>query len=63
MGELQEEIPVAAWNILNFSVGYQLKKVNLSGGIRNILDENYRLYGSNINEYRRNLWFGFRYNM
>jgi hemoglobin/transferrin/lactoferrin receptor protein len=60
---LQEEIPVAAWNILNFNVGYQFKKANINAGIRNIFDENYRLYGSNVNDYRRNWWFGVRYNM
>ena len=60
---LPSEVPELNWSILNLNVGYQLNKINISAGIRNVFDKHYRLYGSNINEYRRNLWFGVRYNM
>lgn len=60
---LPEEMVTSSWNVLNFSIGYQWKELNISGGIRNIFDSNYRLYGSNIDEYRRNIWLGVRYQM
>jgi hemoglobin/transferrin/lactoferrin receptor protein len=59
---LEAEIPVDAWHILNFSIGYRWKELNINGGIRNILNESYQLYGSPISEYNRNLWIGLRYN-
>jgi hemoglobin/transferrin/lactoferrin receptor protein len=39
------------WDVLNLRMGYQLnRKASVSLGLENLLDENYRVHGSGVNE-------------
>ena len=44
------------WNILNLRAGYTWKTLQLSAGLNNIFNEDYRTHGSGINGYGRSVW-------
>lgn len=45
-----------AWNRLDLRAGYTWKWLNLTAGLNNIFDNDYRIHGSGINGYGRSLW-------
>ena len=44
------------WQIVNFKVGYQLRWLQINGGIQNIFNEAYRVHGSGVDGAGRHLW-------
>ncbi len=44
------------WNVLNLRAGYTWKWLNISSGLNNIFNEDYRTHGSGINGYGRSFW-------
>jgi len=51
-----------SWITFNFYASYQVHKIfQLNGGIENILDQNYRVFASNISAPGRNFKFGIKF--
>jgi outer membrane receptor protein involved in Fe transport len=44
------------WVILSLRAGYNYRFLNIETGIENIMDQLYRIHGSGIDGYGRNLW-------
>ncbi len=59
-------IPVGGtpgWTVLNIYTGTHLKKIDLSLGLQNLFNQDYRTHGSGINGVGRSAWVsaGFRF--
>ncbi len=50
------------WEVVNFSGGYKMPKLQLNAGIQNILNEDYRTHGSGINAVGRSTWLSVAFN-
>ena len=51
-----------AWNVINISAGYNaLRWMELNFGINNLFDEAYRIHGSGVDCYGRNIWMGLKF--
>jgi len=47
------------WNILNISASYTgIRCLEINMGIRNLFDAAYRIHGSGVDGYGRNIWIG-----
>ncbi|MCF8365493.1 MAG: TonB-dependent receptor [Bacteroidales bacterium] len=44
------------WQLLNLRAGYILNRIQLTAGLNNILNEDYRTHGSGINGFGRSAW-------
>jgi outer membrane receptor protein involved in Fe transport len=48
------------WNILNLRGGYTWRKIEISAGINNTFNVDYRTHGSGVNGYGRSVWAMFK---
>ncbi len=44
------------WNLFNLRAGYSWKWLQLTAGLTNILNDDYRIHGSGVNGYGRSVW-------
>jgi len=51
------------WNIINISAKYNgLPRIDINTGINNLFDTAYRIHGSGVDGYGRNIWLGIKLN-
>lgn len=48
------------WSIFDLNVGYKMKNIELSTGIQNIMNKDYRMHGSGINGMGRSFWMNVK---
>ena len=49
------------WGIVNISAGYtRFRHLDINMGINNLIDTSYRIHGSGVDGYGRNIWLGIR---
>ncbi len=48
------------WSIINVRAGYSWNWMNITAGINNILNKDYRMHGSGVNGYGRSLWVALK---
>lgn len=52
------------WNIINITAGYTgFKWFDINGGVNNLTDTAFRIHGSGVDSYGRNIWLGIKLNL
>ena len=52
------------WNIVSISAGFNgLRWMDIHMGINNLFDTAYRIHGSGVDGYGRNIWLGIELNL